>query len=132
MKNLLKKIFPTSFKPVPENVKEALLLRFPQALNIEWEIKKGLYEAVFYVDEIEFIAKISEENGVLEHKQNLKPDELPAHIAKVCKRSGEIMNGIAISKGTAIFYEVIVRDKNLDRSLILLDESGNLLENRVL
>ncbi len=131
MKNLLTKIFLTPFKHIPEKVKEALHLQFPEALNVEWETKNDVYEAVFYKNEIEFIAKISDNKGVIEYKQNLKLDELPAQITEECLKSGEIMNAIGITKGTAVFYEVIVRDKILDRSVLLLDESANLLESRL-
>ena len=131
MKNLLTKIFRTPFKHIPEKVKEALHLQFPEALNVEWETKNDVYEAVFYRNEIEFIAKISEDKGVIEYKQNLKLDELPVRITEECVKSGEIMNAIGITRGETIFYEVIVRDKNLDRSVLLLDESANLLESRL-
>lgn len=131
MKNLLKKIFLTPFKHIPEKVKEALHLQFPEALNVEWESKNDVYEAVFYRNEIEFIAKVSEEKGVIEYKQNLKLDELPAPITAQCVKSGEIMNAICITRDAAIFYEVIVRNKNLDRSVLLLDDSAKLLESRL-
>lgn len=131
MKNLLKKIFLTPFKHIPEKVKEALHLQFPEALNVEWEVRNDIYEAVFYRDDIEFIAKISEDKGIVEYKQNLKLDDLPAGISTECLKSGEIMNAIGITRGSAIFYEVIVRDKNLDRSVLLMDESANLLESRL-
>ncbi len=131
MKNLLKKIFLTPFKHIPEKVKEALHLQFPEALNVEWEVRNDIYEAVFYRDDIEFIAKVSEDKGIVEYKQNLKLDNLPAGISTQCLKSGEIMNAIGITRGSAIFYEVIVRDKNLDRSVLLMDESANLLESRL-
>lgn len=132
MNKLLKKIFLTPSKHIPEKVKEALYAQFPEALNIEWDFKKGVYEAVFYVNEIEFIAMISEDIGIIEYKQNLRLDEIPSHITKECVNSGEIMNAIAITKETAIFFEVIVRNKKMERSALLLNESGMLLENKLL
>lgn len=132
MNKLLKNIFLTPFKHIPEKVKEVLRAQFPEALNVEWDFKNKVYEAVFYVNEVEFIAMISEGIGIIEYKQNLRIDELPAHITKECVSSGEIMNAIAITKEAAIFYEVIVRDKKMVRSALLLNESGKLLENKLL
>lgn len=132
MNKLLKKIFLTPFKQIPEKVKETLLAQFPEALNVEWDSKKGVYEAVFYVKEIEFIAKISEDLGIIEYKKNLRLDELPSHLIEECIKSGEIMNAIAINKGADVFFEVIVRDKKMERSALLLDQSGKLLENNLL
>ncbi len=132
MNKLLKKIFLTPFKHIPEKVKEILRAQFPDALNVEWDTKDGNYEAVFYVNEIEFIAKILVDKGIIEYKKNLRLDELPPHITTECLKSGEIMNAIAITKGTNVFFEVIVRDKKLERSALLLDESGKLLINNLL
>ncbi len=128
MNKLLKKIFLTPFKQIPEKVKETLLAQFPEALNVEWHSKKGVYEAVFYVNEIEFIAKITEDLGIIEYKKNLRLDELPSHLIDECIKSGEIMNAIAINKGADVFFEVIVRDKKMERSALLLDQSGKLLQ----
>lgn len=128
MNKLLKKIFLTPFKQIPEKVKETLLAQFPEALNVEWDSQKGVYEAVFYVNEIEFIAKISEDLGIIEYKKNLRLDELPSHLTDECIKSGEIMNAIAINKGADVFFEVIVRDKKMERSALLLDQSGKLLQ----
>lgn len=132
MNKLLRKIFFTTFKHIPEKVKETLSTQFPGALNVEWDSKEGVYEAVFYMDEIEFIAKISEEKGIIEYKKNLRLDELPSQIIGECVKSGEIMNAIAITKGNSVFFEVIVRDKKMERSALMLDKAGKLLENKLL
>lgn len=129
MKNRLKQIFLTPFKAIPEKVKSRLTEHFPEALNIEWEKKKDNYEAIFYVNEVEHIAKISEKNGLLEYKKNLKLDELPEVVSDECKKSGEIMNAIANYLEDNLFYEVIVRDKEFSRSLLLLNKDGKLLKS---
>lgn len=132
MKNTLKRIFITPFKTIPEKVKSQLMEHFPEALNIEWEKKKDNYEAIFYVHEVEYIAKISEKNGLLEYKKNLKLDELPEVISEECKKSGEIMNAIANYLEDSLFYEIIIRDKEFNRSLLLLNQDGKLLKsNRI-
>jgi hypothetical protein len=69
---------------------------FPGAINIEWEPKKGNYEAVFYLEEVEHIALFSEDGQLKEHKRNLWSSELPQKIADECNKHGEIMNAIAI------------------------------------
>lgn len=130
MKNTLKRIFLTPFKTIPEKVKIQLMKHFPEALNIDWETKKDIYEAIFYVNEVEYIAKISEKNGLLEYKKNLKPDELPEIILDECKKSGEIMNAIANYVDDNLFYEIIVRDKEFNRSLLHLNQDGKLLKSK--
>lgn len=132
MNNLFNKIFHASTKQIPQKIKDSLILQFPEALNVEWEAKGKFYEAVFYVNDIEFIAKISEDSTIVEFKQNLKLNELPDFISAQCLKLGEIMNAIVIKRDKAVLYEVIVRDKNLDRSVLLLDERGKLLKNELL
>lgn len=78
---------------------------------------------------MEYIAKISEKKGLLEYKKNLKLDELPEVISDECKKSGEIMNAIANFVESELFYEIIVRDKDFNRSLLLLNKSGELLKS---
>ena len=132
MKNNLTKIFGTSTKKIPDHIISQLLKHFPDALNIDWDIKDDFYEAVFYVDDTEFIAKISEENGLTGYKKNLKLDELPEIINAECEKSGEIMNAIAIYTKSNLLYEIIVRDKEFRRTLLLISKSGEILESKTI
>lgn len=127
MTNFLKKIFKTSHKTIPDQVQQALRSVFPDAINIEWEFKEGLYEAIFYLNEVEYIAKVSEEYGIVEYKINLKPTELPEGVLLSGKKQGEIMNVIAIHRNQELLYEIIVRDEKFNRTLLLLSSSGELL-----
>lgn len=128
MKNSFLKIFGASSKKIPENVKEQLLKQFPEAINIDWDKKDDLYEAVFYLNETEYIAKISEEDGLTGYKKNLKADELPPEVIAESETHGEIMNAIAIYTRANHFFEVIVRDREFNRTLLFISKSGELLE----
>jgi hypothetical protein len=127
MKNPFSKIFGTYPKPVPEPVRDELEKHFPNAINVEWEHKKNDYEAIFYLNDIEHIARISEAGELTEYKKNLWPEELPEAIAARSREMGEVMNSIAIFKSGACFHEVIIRDTLFKRKLLLFDEAGNLL-----
>jgi hypothetical protein len=52
---------------------------------------------------------------------------LPEHITIAGCKEGEIMNAISILEGLKIFYELIVRDKELKRYLALYDDSAELI-----
>jgi hypothetical protein len=127
MNNFFKKIFYPAPKRIPKSVLLFLTAKFPNAINIEWEFKDGLFESVFYMNEVEHIAKISESEGVLEYKINLNPTELPEKLYSSEDIHGEIMNVIAIHRENELLYEIIVRDKKLNRTLLLLTSSGELL-----
>lgn len=132
MKNTLLKIFGATSKKIPEHIKSELLKQFPDAINIEWDKKEDFYEAVFYVNEIEFIAKISEDNGLTGYKKNLKLSELPEVVSGECEKLGEIMNAIAIFTKANQFYEIIIRDREFNRTLLLISKSGEILESKTI
>ncbi|MEZ5103333.1 MAG: hypothetical protein R2757_02460 [Draconibacterium sp.] len=129
MKNKLLKLFGASTKKIPDSVKKELMEQFPEAINIEWDVKDDFYEAIFYVNEVEYIAKVSDEEGLTGYKKNLKLDELPEIIKVECEQTGEIMNAIAIHTKSSVLYEVIIRDKEFNRTLLLLSKNGELLES---
>jgi hypothetical protein len=132
MKIPLVNLFTPHPKPVPEKVIHEFKNHFPNAFNIEWEFKKGNYEAVFYLEEAEHIALISEEGKLKEHKRNLWPNELPVRITKECQNLGEIMNAIAIFKEGRQFFEVIIRDSAFKRKVLLFDQTAFLIQSRKL
>jgi hypothetical protein len=51
--------------------------RFPGAFNIDWDIRQDGFEAIFYIEDAEHIARLSMEGAVVEYKKNLWPNELP-------------------------------------------------------
>ncbi len=132
MKNSLLKIFGASAKKIPDFIKDQLFKQFPEAINIDWDKKNDFYEAVFYVNETEYIAKISDEDGLTGYKKNLKLDELPPDVSAECETHGEIMNAIGIYTKTNHIYEVIVRDREFGRTLLLLSKSGEILESKTI
>ena len=127
MKNPFSNIFKNHSKKIPEKITIELMNHFPHAVNIEWEIKDKTYEAIYYLDEVEHIAKISENGILIEYKKNLWLNELPEFLKEECNKTEEIMNAIAIFKGEKHFFEIIVRDDKFNRKLLLFNQSFLLL-----
>lgn len=121
------KIFKSQAKTIPGDVKKQLDFCFPNAKNIEWEFKNHIYEAIFYLYDVEHIAQFSKKGELLEYKKNLWPDELPEIIKKAGNAHGEIMNGIIIYRGQETIYEMIIRNEKLDRYEFLFTKNGELL-----
>ncbi|MBN2636804.1 MAG: hypothetical protein JXR61_11080 [Prolixibacteraceae bacterium] len=128
MNNIFKKIFSTAPKKVPESAQQFLISKFPDAINVEWEFKDGFFETIFYLKEVEHIAKISDTKGIIEYKINLNPAELPVHVSSSDDIHGEIMNVIEIHREDELFYEIVVRDRKLNRMLLFLNSNGELLK----
>jgi len=126
------KLFKKPLKAVPDALVKQLFISFPEAKNVEWEFKNNIYEAIFYLNDIEHIAQISKKGELLEYKKNLWPDELPEIIKKAGKAHGEIMNGIIIRRGQETIYKMIIRNEKLDRYEFLFTKNGELLNHALL
>lgn len=125
-------IFKSQSKLIPGDVKKQLGKLFPTAKNIDWEVKKDIYEAIFYLNDIEHIAKFSRKGELIEYKKNLWPDELPEAIKNAGVSFGEIMNGIIIYRGDEVLYEVIIRNEKLDRFEYVFKENGEKVSSYLL
>jgi hypothetical protein len=126
--DIFKNILNVSNLIPPHKVKEELLRQFPEARSLEWNKNKGNYEVIFYEKDTEKIARFSAKGELIEYRINLKPEflfkSLPQSIINSAKVEGEIMNCITVHSGDKMYYEFIVRDKELTRYLLLLDENG--------
>lgn len=105
---------------------------FSNAINIEWFDREAYYEAIFYKDNIEHIAIFEKDGTLKEYKSFLPSNYLPEAIKLYLEQIGEIMNVVLINKGNSIQYEIIIRDKKLDRQLYLFSDQGKLIEKKTL
>ncbi len=122
--DFLKNIFGSGNIP-PAEVKECFVRHFPNARNVEWFKTDDGFEAVFFEGINEKIARISQGGKLLECRTNIFLQDIPEHIAMAASEKGEIMNCIAVVTADSLKYEMIIRNKNLTRFLLLLESSGN-------
>jgi hypothetical protein len=132
MMNFFSKIFKGSLFSPPEIIKNALNERFHDVINIEWNRNGDIYEAIFYKDNIEFIAIFDNSGLLLEYKMFLPEGFLPEKIKSELNKKGETMNAVMINKGSSVTYETIYRDKELTRYVLIFNELGEMMEERVL
>jgi hypothetical protein len=126
--DIFKNILTVSNLIPPNRVKETLFKHFPSARSQEWSKSKSYFEVIFYENDAEKIARISNKGDLLEYRINLKPEfltrSLPESIIDCAKVEGEIMNCITVHLYDKLYYEFIVRDHSLIRYLLLLDADG--------
>lgn len=116
----------------PGNIIKVLHEQFKNPVNIEWYIRKEIYEAVFYKNDIEYIARIDNNGKIIDYRINLPLTALPLTVKTSVQAKGEIMNVVSINYGNEINYEVIVRDRQLTRYVLLIDSGGKVLEEKLL
>jgi hypothetical protein len=132
MKNILSKIFNFSNVSLPTPIKESFSEKFGESINIEWLHSDDFYEAIFYLEEIEHIARFDSAGKLLNLKKNLSIQLTPEHIKKKASEHGELMNVIEIREKEIVGYELIVRDETLIRFSLLLNEKGGLIQKNKL
>jgi hypothetical protein len=129
--NLFQNILKSSKARIPSLVLKCFSDLFPEAINVEWYNIEKTYEAVFYDNDFEKIIRINEEGNIIDTKVNLPLHIIPDRIARNAISEGEIMNAISITEGDNTYYELIVRDKKLNRYLALYNDKAELL-NKIL
>lgn len=132
MEEFLKKVMKGFGIDPPEVCVIALYLKFPGAINPEWHQKGEHFEVVFHRNAIECIADFDATGRLIKYKMNLEEDLLPSSVRDALLQRGEIMNTVLINEGSHLNYEVILRNKDLQRSMILLDHLGVVIRERLL
>jgi hypothetical protein len=128
MKNILSKILKFSSVSLPEKVKSSFFEKFGDSLNVEWLRTDDFYEAIFYREEIEHIGRFDSTGKLLNLKRNLPIHATPDHIKRKAEEHGELMNVIEICENEIVGYELIIRDEELIRFSLLLNEKGGLIQ----
>ncbi|VXD16116.1 hypothetical protein [Marinoscillum sp. 108] len=132
MDDFLKKVIDGSEATPPESCLLTFDRNFPKAINIDWSEKEAKFEAIFYQEDIEYIAMFDQQGLLEKYTMYLTPDLLPVAIKTHMDQLGEIMNAVLINEGNQLLYEVIIRDANLKRYVLMVDQLGKVLEERKL
>lgn len=131
MENFFKSFFTGDNQKPSKLIIESLTASFPNAVNIEWNLVKNEWEALFYSLDMECIVRFSKKGQLIESRKNYPLDVLDSELKKVLSKHGELMNAIEINKeGAGVFFECIFRDKDLNRFMMLVDDQG-LIKDRV-
>jgi hypothetical protein len=126
------KIFKDSIAGPTRKIRQSFSMRFPDARSIEWNNQNGVFEAIFYDQDLEKIARFDLEGRLSETRINVSPEDIPATIKANIDSEMEVMNCIIADNNSRILYELIVRNQSLIRFLIIVDESGAIVKNEKL
>jgi len=114
----------------PEIVSKSFRMKFHGAINVEWFKTEDCYEAVFYDNDIEKISRFSHNGDWVETRTNLDMTALNDSVRHSAESFGEIMNAILIELPGLKKYEIIIRDKQLSRFLLILSDKGEMIKNQ--
>lgn len=128
MNDFLKKILKGNGILPSEVCEQSFKQNFENAVNVEWFNKENQYEAIFYKNDMEYIAIFDAAGTLLEYRQNLTVNHLPLAIKNVAASMGDIMSMVLKNKGNKLEYEILMRKDQQKRFLITLSETGNIIE----
>jgi hypothetical protein len=132
LKNFFKKLMGQESFSIPKKIERQFNAQFKNALNPEWNENSEYFEALFHLDNVEKIARYNRDGKRMELRTNCTPEELPGETLKKAHQFGEIMNAIHIEQENNSLFEIIIRNKDLTRILILIDDKNDLLKEAIL
>lgn len=132
MNNFFKKVIEGNGESTSEVCQLSFMQNFEDAVNVEWFNKGDYYEAIFYKNNLEYIALFNLSGILTEYRQNLPADYLPVAIKNIVNLKGEIMNSVLKNKGNKLEYEIIIRNDNQERYILIFSDTGNLIEENKL
>ena len=116
----------------PEACVESLRESFKDAQSVEWLKTSAGFEAIFYKNNQEYIALFEPTGKLLEYRYAISDEYLPGNIFEICKTKGEIMNRVLLNRGNELLYEIIYRDKDLNRFMFVITDYGEIVSHRPL
>jgi hypothetical protein len=116
----------------PKACTDSLELNFSRATNIEWHQIKSYFEAIFYQDNLEFIALFKADGELIEYRRVVPEGYLPFAIRQLVLEKGEVMDRVLVNRGNELYYEVIYRDQDLNRFVLLINDLGEVVTHKKL
>lgn len=94
---------------IPSVVINAVMTKYPDAKDLDWEVKKGVYEVEFDLGKDDYEVWINAEGTILKVEQEIKNTQLPAVILSKLKadyKDFELDDTKRIEIGKAVYYEI--------------------------
>lgn len=118
---------------VPSVVVNAFQQKFPNQTAVEWELKKGLYEAEFEIKSLDHSVYIDSTGKIVKHKQEIPVSELPAAVTASIQKnfSGYKVDDVKkIEAGSKVTYKVDV-EKGTEERKVTFGADGKIEENKL-
>jgi len=119
-------------KDIPSVVVNTFQQKFPNQANVDWEMKKGVYEAEFKVNSIEHNVYLDNTGKIVKYKQEISENELPATVMAAIKKdfSGNKLDEIEkYEEGITVTYKVKL-EKGKDERKVTFGSDGKVIVNK--
>lgn len=106
---------------IPTAVLDALKAKYPEAKNVEWEVKNGVYEADFDLAKVEYEVCVSKEGKILKVEQDITSDDVPAAVLAKMQadaKDGKLEDIEKVEIGKTVYYKADVDSKAGDFKVV--------------
>ena len=117
---------------VPAIVLNSFKLHFPSAVDVEWDLEAGYFNADFDIDFKDHEAWLDSAGNLIKHQQDISSGSLPATVKETIKRdfaSYRIDDIKKIEEGTNVTYKIEL-EKGPEERIIVLDVNGKVVQNQ--
>ncbi|MCB0806405.1 MAG: hypothetical protein KDC05_11450 [Bacteroidales bacterium] len=128
MKKIFQNLFTSEYSDIPPVVEKKFKSLFKQAESIDWMYVGNEYEALFYENKLEKIARFNPEGTLVEIRINHAVSDFPQSAVVQYIREGTVMNYIEIIKDNKKLHELIVKNESMNRFLVLFDENFEVIK----
>lgn len=123
-------LFSGDKKKPDKEIQQKLYDLFPNASHVEWLIENDNYEASFIHEALEKTCQFSKLGDWIDTRINIPIDKTPACLLEFASQNEYIVSLIAIETPIEKTYELIVRDYQNQREIIITDRSGKVIERK--
>jgi len=132
VKRFYQNLFHHTRSDVPNPVEKQFRRSFHKPVAVEWMMTGEDYEALFYEQQKERIARFDPTGKLLEVRTNISPLDSSLINNLTVKEMGDLMNYIQIKRGEHTTHELIIRKPDQTRMLILLDDNFEIVRQEIL
>ena len=119
---------------IPSVVINAVMTKYPDARDLEWEVKAGIYEAEFDLGKDDYEVWVNADGTILKVEQEIRNTQVPAVILSKLKTDYKDFkpdDAKRIEIGKAVYYEIEL-DGAMGDQTVVYSASGTKQDPAVL
>jgi len=132
LKSFYQKLLHLSKTKIPTIIENRFQELFKDSKSVEWSKIGDDFEALFFQNNLEKIARFNLAGYLLEVRTNFAPSDFSASDNYPLKEKGKLMNYIQILRGDQLYYEMIIKKPDMKRILVLLNDRYEIIKEEIL
>jgi hypothetical protein len=111
---------------IPSVVINAVMTKYPDAKDLDWEVKNGVYEAEFDLGKDDYEVWVNAEGTILKVEQEITNAQIPAAVLTKVKsdfKDFKVDDAKRVEIGKAVYYEIEL-DGTLGDQTVVYSASG--------